>query len=348
MPEPKFVGGFEAFMEKYPELGPQMFNLVKKCHSCGKPCAAIMPQCNNCLADISHVEPSKIPNVFMGFMYGIDKGAFPFKISTRIESADFLVFDDPLAITRCHVLSLPMNMYIPDIRHLFLNPAEGKRMLITLEEKAWEGIQFHLKDEEFKKQNFSAAARAMSPKELRGHVMKAFNLPPSQFQLHLQYMMPAMLPSHVGVFMKKLHFVKGRHFPLKYVLEALQVFIDQSITLPNAMDLSPEEFVKAIADKGIDYDAAHKEDLDKFAASNALLANFQQEDFEYASIDGKICNKDGSPAPEGAPDAKAVGDKDKVVLQNYGRPYTDAGKPAGVFYKYAVEPALLPTLTPAA
>lgn len=33
--------------------------------------------------------------------------------------------------------------------------------------------------------------------------------------------------------------------------------------------------------------------------------------------------------------ARDVAGKDKVVLQNYGRPYNDAGKPTGTYYKYA-------------
>ena len=49
-----------------------------------------------------------------------------------------------------------------------------------------------------------------------------------------------------------------------------------------------------------------------------------------------------SPAAAGAEarDAKAVQAADKLALQNYGRPYSAAGKPTGTFYKYAKAPPL--------
>jgi hypothetical protein len=36
--------------------------------------------------------------------------------------------------------------------------------------------------------------------ELRTHVIAGLNFPPSQYQLHLQYLLPPLLPFHVGLF----------------------------------------------------------------------------------------------------------------------------------------------------
>ena len=49
----------------------------------------------------------------MAFIFGVDKTGFPLKISMRLETRDIMVFDDPLAITRAHVLSVPTDVYCP-------------------------------------------------------------------------------------------------------------------------------------------------------------------------------------------------------------------------------------------
>ena len=49
-----------------------------------------------------------------------------------------LAFDDPLSITRCHLCSIPTNVYIPDMRNLFTNPPEGLKMMRQLSDTAWE------------------------------------------------------------------------------------------------------------------------------------------------------------------------------------------------------------------
>lgn len=42
-----------------------------------------------------------------------------------------------------------------------------------------------------------------------------------------------------------------------------------------------------------------------------------------------------------AVDADQTAASDKVALQSYGRPYSDAGKPVGTYYAYA-KPHVLP------
>ena len=66
---------------------------------------------NACGASLQEIEVSKSPNLFVAFIYGVDKASFPLRISMRLETKDMMVFDDPLAITRAHVLAVPTNVY---------------------------------------------------------------------------------------------------------------------------------------------------------------------------------------------------------------------------------------------
>lgn len=50
-------------------------------------------------------------------------------MSLRAESARAAVFDDPLALSRAHVLAVPMDVYAADVRALFAAPAAGARLL---------------------------------------------------------------------------------------------------------------------------------------------------------------------------------------------------------------------------
>jgi len=64
------------------------------------------------------------------------------------------------------------------------------------------------------------------------------------------------------------------------------------------------------------------------------LANYQKEDFEGVIVGSKYYQFSGDKLEETPEDIKVIIEKDKSVLQNYGRPY-NAGKPTGSYYKYA-------------
>ena len=53
-------------------------------------------------------------NIFMGFIYGVQKGPFPFTISIRLQTPDMLAFDDLLALCPCHLNIIPTTAYISD------------------------------------------------------------------------------------------------------------------------------------------------------------------------------------------------------------------------------------------
>eukprot|EP00434_Breviolum_minutum_P045628 symbB.v1.2.040951.t1/scaffold7655.1/size10050/1 len=131
--EPKITGGFDAWIKGNPQLESQAYNEIKKCQNCGKPCAVTMELCNSCGASLVEVAVSKSPNLFVAFIFGVDKTGFPLKISMRLETRDIMVFDDPLAITRAHVLSVPTDVYCPDIRSLFVDPGPALALLKKME-----------------------------------------------------------------------------------------------------------------------------------------------------------------------------------------------------------------------
>eukprot|EP00747_Dinoflagellata_sp_TGD_P078411 gnl/TRDRNA2_/TRDRNA2_160060_c0_seq2.p1 gnl/TRDRNA2_/TRDRNA2_160060_c0~~gnl/TRDRNA2_/TRDRNA2_160060_c0_seq2.p1 ORF type:complete len:412 (+),score=74.10 gnl/TRDRNA2_/TRDRNA2_160060_c0_seq2:86-1237(+) len=344
----KFVGGFDEFIKGAPSVEPQAYNLMKKCPGCGKPCAVNMKNCNNCNTDLTAVAESKGTNLFVGMIFGIDKVPFPLKISLRSETPSMMVFDDPLAITRAHVLAVPTHCHCPDVRSLFVHPAAGLKLITDMDQAAWDALKSgHLASDEWRKQALSPEGYTLPVDDLRPHVVRAFNLPPSQYQIHMQYMLPPLLPSHLGVLNRGGHFVKLRHFPVAYVQEALQKLVDEGKSFSEALSWDASKLVEAIANIGLDYEAAHKKDWDHLVDSNNFLANFDPADFEFAVLGDKVVGKDTSEQVEGAPSTKDLDGADKLALQGYGRPYVD-GKPSGMYYKYAREQdSALPAFGPA-
>ena len=85
----------------------------------------LLNACNACGADITEVAVGTVDNIFSSFLFGIARGNFPFSISSRLQTQEFLVFDDLMAASGCHVNCVPANVYIPDLRTLFAKPKEG-------------------------------------------------------------------------------------------------------------------------------------------------------------------------------------------------------------------------------
>jgi hypothetical protein len=185
-------------------------NKVRKCPACGKAVAFTLSNCNSCSADVSKSEITYTNNVFTGFMYGIQKGPFPFTISIRFQSPDYLVFDDLLALCPCHANVIPTSKYLTDWRYLLKKPLEGKALVEELFNTTWSTVknQF-LANGEWRKK---LIAGNYSDEEIRGHVIAGFNYPPSQYQLHLQFMLPPFIPFHYQQYLNGLHFTPGRFF----------------------------------------------------------------------------------------------------------------------------------------
>ena len=110
---------------------------------------------------------------------------------------------------------------------------------VHLEDSAWTALERnHLASSSWRRKALSFSGNEMPLAALREHVIMAFNLPPSQYQLHLQYMLLPLLPSHLGVFRRGAHFVHLRHFPLAYVREALEKLLALNKSFPAAPTMS--------------------------------------------------------------------------------------------------------------
>jgi len=329
---PSFEGTPDDFVEKYKEnegLKKRTKNKIKKCSNCGKVVAFSLANCNQCGKDLSDIEISYSNNVFTGFIYGIQKGPFPFTVSLRYQDPDYLVFDDLLSLCPCHLNVIPSTHILPDWRFLLKNPLEGRKIVDELWNRCWSVLkeQF-LSNEEWKKKTFKGNP---TEEELKLHVASGFNYPPSQFQLHLQYMLPPFIPFQYYNHIKGLHFSVGRFFPVEYVRAVLD--------LNEAYDVNEQtpinDIIQYYAKKGVDYFVIHQNCFHRYGESHKALANYSPNDFEGIVIGGKfyLNTKEGLVQDEKS-DVGEINSQDKVILQNYGRPYKD-GKPTGSYYKFA-------------
>jgi len=331
---PPFEGTVDAFIAKHnndPELQRQMKNKVRKCPNCSKPNAFTLPFCNQCGAAISNEPISFSDNVFMGFVYGIQKGPFPFTISMRFQDKDFIVIDDLLALTPCHLNCIPTSKYIPDFRYLLKRPKDGLVILNNLFDISWRVLEEQFWNNEAWRKKIIKNADSLKVGDLKAHVAAGLNYPPSQYQLHLQFMLPPFLPFQYFQCLNGVHFTPGRFFPYEYVRSILQ--LNEPYDLKE--DTPVEVIIEHYKGKGVDYDAVHKVCYDRYQASHQKLANWSKEDFAAVIVNDKVYQfKDGDTLALTTDDTKTPRDADKITLQNYGRPYKD-GKPTGTYYQHA-------------
>lgn len=326
--EASVPANFDDFVEANTQFKswPACKNKVKKCPNCAKAVAFSMNKCNSCGTDITTVSVSYTPNIFVGFIFGIQKGPFPLTISLRHQCENYLVFDDVLSLTSAHVNAIPTSKYIPDFRLLFSRPAEGKQIVRELQDRAWNVLQKQFLTNAAWKKRLLKKGESITALELAKHVIAGFNYPPSQYQLHLQYMLPPFLPFQYYQYLKGLHFTKGRFVPVEYALAVLELGVPYPVTMDTTLE-AIFDFYKA---RGVDYYAIWEYEYKRYGESHKVLANWQREDFSHVFSNGKAYR--GKDAVEGVDEAKTQAN-DKLVLQNYGRPYE--GKPTGTYYKFA-------------
>ena len=363
---PKFDGTVAEFVAQTAAARPALAgplalmtqNRVRRC-ACGKCVAATLAACNGCGAPLAGVPVTHTDNVFTGFVFGVARTAhFALTISARAQTPRVLVFDDPLALSCCHLNAVPTQDYIPDWRFLLRRPAAGLALVRELRAHCDRVVR-----EQF------LANRAWRTKLLRQNnnsdndddavlewALAGFNLPPSQFQLHLQYILPPLLPQQHHMLRAGHHFTKGRFVPYDYVVAALTAAAaDPQLLAGIALDAdTPLAALTArLAAAHVDYDAHHAAFLARAAAAQQRLANWDPADFG-GFVAGTTLHRlthvapraDGSAActaDRGTPaDGRALAAADKKTLQNYGRPYTpDTGSPSGTYYRYPKDPAEL-------
>lgn len=343
--EPKWPS-MDDLQAKHPEIQDQLRNKIKKCKNCGKPCAFTLTDCNSCGSSIKEVEISYSPNVFMGFVYGVGKAGFPLKISLRLQQPDVMVFDDLLSLSTCHLNAIPTDEYIPDWRYLLQNPERGLAVMKKLDDAAWKvTTEQFLGNPAWKQQMLNCE----NPEEtLRPHIMTGMNYPPSQYQLHLQYIVPPHMPFHYYMIRKRNHYTFGRFFPAEYVVACLSK--ERESPHPthwrDIADTSIEDVIAYYDGKGIKYADLHQDLIARYERSDQGLAKWPGSAFSNVILDGSIVLRRRDSQIEGEQEtAPKIQAADKEVLQNYGRPYDSNGKPTGTYYSLAKAPGTVQVWT---
>ena len=97
---------------------------------------------------------------------------------------------------------------------------------------------------------------------------------------------------------------------------------------------------------GIDYDAIYSATVSNYRALQFKFAKWSCEDFDgvvtevgdrrlvYAPFSSVLVENRPSEA-----EVKGFSNSDKLILQNYGRPYSTTEQPCGSFYSFPKEPS---------
>jgi len=336
-------GTIDQVAEAHPELMPALYNDVKVCEKCGKPCAFTLATCNSCGASLEKVKISKSENVFSAFLLGVRRAAkgFPYVMSLRRQTEDVLIYDDLLALTPCHFNAIPAKYYIPDWRFLLTAPKKSLELLDIMEAECWAAMAPFVQNECFRK----AILRGdLSDEDIRRRVMRSFNFPPSQFQMHIQWLVPPFTPFQHYMAETRNHFHEGRSFPMEYVRKVLELDMPYKVERT-----TPIEEIIAYYDKlGVKYSEIWAEFFEGCLQRTMEVQNWNVDHFQYVVQDGKAHEftvaegklQVGKEAAGVSPADLQV--KDKVALQNYGRPYSAEGKTGGTYIKAPLQPKIGP------
>lgn len=341
MTESKPLGGTIAeFRELYKDDEKalrRLCNKVKLCPGCNKPCATTLRSCNGCARSLEDVPISFNDNVFMGFVYGIGQGKFPYTISLRAETADILCFDDPLVMSPMHLNAIPTSVYIPDLRYLFTDPARGlelvNKMFTTAAKVAMEDFW---KNDEFRRTFLGGAEIPKTLQDLQPYVLGGMNYPPSMYQLHIQFIHAPLLPFHYAQALQDNHFHERRYFPLEWIQKALA--LGDAIQMKIVEDTDITVIIDRAAELGVSYDDARADLMRRMRTHQNAWKPWKENDFETAVINGKVFDLSSfQHLPD--QDPKAIQASDSKLLQNYGRPFGQDGRPSGTYYRFAKKPS---------
>jgi len=324
----------DEFREKHASdssLLEQLRNRVRVCPnpSCKKPNGYTMKSCNACETSLEGVQEGVSDNIFMGFIYGIAKGKFLYKVSTRRESPEMLAFDDPLGVGVVHLCVIPTNVFCPDLRFLFRDPAKGLKLVDDLMEFGRQAVLEHYwSNAEFRSKYWCGEKPPETLEDMIELAGLGFNFPPSMFQLHLQFIHGPWFPFHEVMLRKGVHLQRDRFFPFEYVRAALALG-DQARMDVDA-DTKIEDIVERIASLGVDYHTMHDSMLKKCERFSQRFDVWRPEDFEYKVTDGKVFSlRSGEHLETEQP--KDIQNEDNLRMKNY-----DKNKCS--YYKYIKSP----------
>lgn len=349
-----FAGTVEEYVTEHPIAARLLRNKVKKCASCHKPNGFTLKTCNQCGVSLVEEPICFTPNVFMAFALGIaHSGTFPLTISARFQNERIIVMDDLLALSPLHFNVIPTDVFVPDWRYLLRRPSSG----LELVDRMMDACLLVAK-EQFLSEDTWRAALLRHPDEFDAerHFLCGFNFPPSQYQLHIQFICPNLMPFQHAQFLNGVHFTYKRFFPFDYVRRCLELLVSSGasptgISMPQPLledDADVEDIIRFFETSfHHNYDAHHGTFVRKAAELSARFSNWSQSDFSGAVVllsdgavsssshDGSLVAATGTVVPCVASQLAAA---DKITLQNYGRPYDALGRPVGTYYGFPKTP----------
>ena len=265
-----------------------LYNIVKICPKCSKANAFTLSLCNSCGFSIKNISKSYISNAFIGFIFGVKKTTkYPLTISIRYQDEEFLCFDDLLQVTRCHFNIISTKYYIVDWRYLLKKPKIALDLIHQMKSHAlqiiyqdfWLNKEWRLKhikplhkEEEVEQDVYS----------IEKFVLLGFNYPPSQYQLHLQCILPPFLPFQYYLYLKGIHMTKYRFFIIDYVIDILHCLIkdNEIYDINEQKDISDIQplinYFKQV--KHIDYEVYYNQCYKKANDIHQLLSNYNKQD----------------------------------------------------------------------
>lgn len=325
--QPRFGASVSEFIGSDLVLTRHMSNYVRVCARCRKSCGKTLNACNNCAYDISSEPISRTNNALMGFVYGLRE----FPTSVRFQCKSFLVYDDLMQTTLIHLNSIPADVYVPDFRYLLSDPRRGLDLINQLFEKATKAAVRMLNNPEFCGKFFSSVGlRDMQQLGLDGfvkrYVFSGFNFPPSQCQLHLQFIIPPYVPYHAVLLAEGKHSDFERFFPFDFVRECLVGLLEigERIRFEKIEHLSGRELIALIHEKlPLNYHRAYHESLSRHRNNNSLLSNWDRRDFRFIVMDKAqvlpISDDEGSAIPIYDSKPADIQTCDKTVITSYGK-----------------------------
>ena len=311
----------EEWAEKVGVPKAQMLNKVRKCGGCGKPNAYTLTDCNSCGVKLPE-EITHTPNLFMCIVYGFDAVG----LSLRHQDENLLVIDDLLSLSACHINSIWSREHIPDMRSLFINPKRG----LSVVKAMYDATKKVFLEQFASNKKFISDHIKNPPEDLLSCIACGFNTPPSQYQLHLQFIMLPILPFQAAQFLRGVHFTKYRFVPINYTIDALETLAATDKKFAPETELSViVEAVKEINNK-IDYETYWNALFEHCESIQSKHSNWSADNFT-----SELKADDDS--------ATAAANTDKLLLQSYGRPYVDDKFCANNHYAFAREPGSVET-----
>ena len=352
--KPKFSGSVLEFIEKYSEKFPniyrQLSNRVKICPKCRKSCAFSLTSCNNCSCDLSSEPISRGDNSLTGFIYGIRYCQnYDLGTSIRYQDENFFVYDDIMQTTMIHLNSIPTFVYIPDFRYLLSRPSIGLEIVGNLFRVGNIAAKKMLENTNFCNKFYSEKARKDMMRMgfddwIDTNVFAGFIFPPSQCQLHLQFILPPYVPYHSVLLAEGKHGDMGRFFPYRFVMKILETAIQESIQIEfkEIEEMTGIELANYLSKRyKIDYYKFFEECVGTNSRVSDYCANWKSDDFEYVVIDKRIVVKRDDGKVETGISAVDMIKEDQKRFQSYGKHRKGEGGMKLQYYSYARSPGEL-------